>query len=257
MNEIKQYEKPSLIVRDQVNQIQALMQNALINGTHYGTVPGCGSKPTLLQPGAEKIALMFNWAADYEIDRSDLDGGHREYDVKCELVSRATGEHVGCGVGLCSTMESKYRYRRDRSGNRAENPDIADVYNTVLKMAKKRAFVDAVKSTAAASDIFTQDIEDMGPIEVAPQPAVQPADCLQPVRELFKTFCFTAGLTIEEGVRAICEDAGVERMSDITPEMVPDVLEFMEHAEAIENGRIQEQGYAAPDDGYLPEEVDF
>lgn len=236
MNEIKQYEKPSLAVRDQVNQIQALMQNALINGTHYGTVPGCGSKPTLLQPGAEKIALMFNWAADYEIDRSDLEGGHREYDVKCELVSRSTGEHVGCGVGLCSTMESKYRYRRDRSGNRAENPDIADVYNTVLKMAKKRAFVDAVKSTAAASDIFTQDIEDMGEIVVEPvrdEKPVQGRDHIQPIRDLFVKFCADAGLTPEEGVRAVCAYAGVNSMQEIKPEQVADVCDFMSHANAI------------------------
>jgi hypothetical protein len=39
-------------------------------------------------------------------------------------------------------------------------------------MAKKRAFVDAVKSTTAASDIFTQDIEDMVAYEV-PQTAPQ------------------------------------------------------------------------------------
>lgn len=44
---------------------------------------------------------------------------------------------------------------------RAENPDPADQYNTVLKMAKKRALVDAVLTATAASDIFTQDIEDL------------------------------------------------------------------------------------------------
>ncbi len=44
---------------------------------------------------------------------------------------------------------------------RKENPDIADTYNTVLKMAKKRAFVDASLTATAASDIFTQDVEDM------------------------------------------------------------------------------------------------
>jgi hypothetical protein len=43
---------------------------------------------------------------------------------------------------------------------RSENPDIADLYNTVLKMAKKRAFVDATITATAASDFFTQDVED-------------------------------------------------------------------------------------------------
>ena len=41
-----------------------------------------------------------------------------------------------------------------------ENPDIADLYNVVLKMAKKRAHVDAMITACAASDIFAQDIDD-------------------------------------------------------------------------------------------------
>lgn len=44
---------------------------------------------------------------------------------------------------------------------RAPNDDIADQYNTVLKMSNKRALVAAVLNTTAASDIFTQDIEDL------------------------------------------------------------------------------------------------
>lgn len=44
---------------------------------------------------------------------------------------------------------------------KAENPDPADQYNTVLKMAKKRALVDAVLTATAASDIFAQDLEDL------------------------------------------------------------------------------------------------
>ena len=42
------------------------------------------------------------------------------------------------------------------------NPDIADLYNTVLKMADKRALVAAVLNGTAASDVFTQDVEDLG-----------------------------------------------------------------------------------------------
>jgi hypothetical protein len=49
----------------------------------------------------------------------------------------------------------------DQKIGKIENPDIADVYNTVLKMGKKRAYVDGILSATAASDIFTQDIEDM------------------------------------------------------------------------------------------------
>jgi hypothetical protein len=47
-----------------------------------------------------------------------------------------------------------------QSVEKVENENPADHYNTVLKMAKKRAFVDATITATAASDIFTQDIGD-------------------------------------------------------------------------------------------------
>lgn len=43
------------------------------------------------------------------------------------------------------------------------NPEIADTYNTVLKMADKRALIAAVLNGTAASDVFTQDVEDAPP----------------------------------------------------------------------------------------------
>jgi hypothetical protein len=44
---------------------------------------------------------------------------------------------------------------------RVLNEDLADQYNTVLKMSNKRALVAAVLNVTAASDIFTQDLEEM------------------------------------------------------------------------------------------------
>jgi hypothetical protein len=43
---------------------------------------------------------------------------------------------------------------------RVENDDIADLDNTILKMAKKRALVDGAIAVARGSDLFTQDLED-------------------------------------------------------------------------------------------------
>ena len=193
----------AVAIRAQVHLIQEVMRDVMKEGEHYGTVPGCGTKKTLLQPGAEKLAMVFRLAPTYETTKEDLGGGHREVTVRCLLASIGTGQLVGSGVGSCSTMESKYRYRnvadyevtedpippdakekkkeyrakgfgmkkvddlwvwvRYTDSAKAENPDIADTWNTVLKIAKKRALVDAVKSTCAASDIFVQDIEDLPP----------------------------------------------------------------------------------------------
>ena len=248
MPEIQPYEQPSLAVRDQVNQIQALMSNTLHEGQHYGKVPGCGQKPTLLLPGAEKIALMFGWSYDTEMHERDLDGGHREYTVMVSLTDRNTGQLVGTGVGLCSTMESKYRYRKDRrTGGRQENPDIADVYNTVLKMAKKRAFVDAVKSTAAASDIFTQDIEDMGAIEVKPvredptrkpdRPQRDPR--LDPIRERMKPFMSKLGYDGAAATACILDLCGRGSMDQLTDSDIETAVDYMDGVigtEAMEDG---------------------
>jgi hypothetical protein len=44
---------------------------------------------------------------------------------------------------------------------RVENPDIADAKNTVLKMAKKRAKIDAVIGVTRSAGMFTQDMEDL------------------------------------------------------------------------------------------------
>ena len=43
---------------------------------------------------------------------------------------------------------------------RVANEDLADQENTILKMSNKRALVAAVLNVTAASDIFTQDLED-------------------------------------------------------------------------------------------------
>lgn len=179
---------------DQVQQIQQLMKEVMITGEHFGVIPGCGNKPSLLQPGAQKLALMFGFAAKYEIEKTIEVNGHREYEVTCELVSRNTQTIVGQGVGVCTTMEGKFRYRSENTGkpvpsdywdtrdramlggagfsprkikgqwyihHQVDHDNPADYYNTVKKMAKKRAFVDAVLTATAAADIFTQDIEDM------------------------------------------------------------------------------------------------
>lgn len=134
--------------RTQVDHIQRIMKAVMKKGEHYGTIPGCGPKPTLLKPGAEKLGMVFRLIPAYRVEGTDYDGGHREYLVYTTLHHEAGGI-AGAGVGICSTGEKKYRKSAP-----------VDVYNTVLKMAKKRSHVDAILTATAASDIFTQDIED-------------------------------------------------------------------------------------------------
>ena len=45
-----------------------------------------------------------------DINIVELGGDHREVRVMCHILS-ADGTELATGVGSCSTMESKYRYR--------------------------------------------------------------------------------------------------------------------------------------------------
>ena len=96
----------------QVEEFRALVHSELREGPDYGTIPGT-SKPTLLKPGAEKIAKLLGLADTYEITdkTAEWEMGLFQYEVRCSLVSIRTGQIVAQGVGECNSYESKYRYR--------------------------------------------------------------------------------------------------------------------------------------------------
>lgn len=56
------------------------------------------------------------------------------------------------------------------------NPDQHDLGNTLLKMSKKRAFIDAALTGTASSDLFTQDLDeqDHQPEQAKDRPAAAP-----------------------------------------------------------------------------------
>ncbi len=77
------------------------------------------------------------------------------------------GKKGGCGA----KYDDDDRAIASQDTGKIPNPDIADIENTILKMADKRALVAATLIATGCSDIFTQDIEDMA---VAPAPAAPP-----------------------------------------------------------------------------------
>lgn len=97
----------------QMRIIKDVMQNIMIDGEHYGTIPGCGPKKVLHKPGAEKLCVTFRLAPSYEIKKSVLRDDHREYEIICTLTHIQSGAVIAQGVGSCSTLESKYRYRNE------------------------------------------------------------------------------------------------------------------------------------------------
>lgn len=176
---IRPIAKPAEVLAAQ-NDTRELIQQTLQEDRDYGTIPGT-KKPTLYKPGAERVNAAFGCAAQYRIMEKEVDHdrvnrytkrewewhpsirgkkvygpevvaesqGLYRYVLLCQLVHRESGVVIGEGVGSCSTMESKY----------IDRP--RDLENTVLKMAKKRAYVDATLTTFGLSEQFTQDVEDM------------------------------------------------------------------------------------------------
>lgn len=67
----------------------------------------------------------------------------------------------GCGVKWDDDTEQAKEFE-EANLDRVPNPDLPDTYNTVLKMSDKRALLAAILNGTAASDVFTQDMEERG-----------------------------------------------------------------------------------------------
>lgn len=170
-------------IRDRVNLVQSVMQAVMKKDTHFGTIPGT-PKPTLYKPGAEVLCVTFRVAPKYRVEDLSTDLIAR-FRVTCIGVHQTSGIELGEGLGECSSGEEKYKWRRasctEEFDQFAENmrrvkissyqnnvkkviqvrTEAADLSNTILKMACKRAMIAMTLNVTAASDIFTQDIEDL------------------------------------------------------------------------------------------------
>lgn len=132
-----------------ISAFQKVVQETLHQNHDYGVIPGT-PKPTLLKPGAEKILMMMGLRSEFEIADStrDWQEGFFQYQIRCKLIKNDM--LITEGLGACNSKEKKYL-----------KLSPYDMDNTVLKMAKKRALVDAALMVGSLSDIFTQDLEDI------------------------------------------------------------------------------------------------
>ena len=189
-----------------ISQFQKVIQQTLHANHDYGIVPG-SSKPTLLKPGAEKILMMMGLRSEFEIVDStrDFENGFFQYQVRCKLYK---GDIlITEGLGACNTRERKYK-----------NQDPYTLDNTVLKMAKKRALVDAVLLVASLSDIFTQDLEDDlegVPIEQSMAQAKQYTDQSGTISTAQAKRMFALAGGNEQLVREVMNKYGYEHSRDI------------------------------------------
>lgn len=209
-------------LHEQLEFVRAVMRQEMRDGQDYGKIPGCGDKPGLFQPGAQKLLMTFQLTPHVkkevlrELPHPSV-AGHREYEFTISVQSRTGREWDG--VGTCSTFEPKYRWHRSqrkcpacgketilKSKNapfgwfcwskkggcgmnfpatdpaitsqeegRAENENPAEYWNTVRKMAFKRAIVHAAINATNTSELWSQDLEDLPQARVErPEPPWTP-----------------------------------------------------------------------------------
>lgn len=168
-----------------VATVQEVMKAVMKPEVHYGRIPGAGDKPTLLKAGAEVLCMVFRIADEYRVEDLSTPDMVR-YRVTCIGRHQITGAVLGEGMGEASSGEEKYKWRkavckeewdetpanlrrvkhaRGKGGSFYKVDQVrtepADIANTVLKMANKRAKMAMVLNVTAASDCFSQDLEDM------------------------------------------------------------------------------------------------
>lgn len=97
-----------------LDEFQGFIKDYLKEGLDYGVIPGT-EKPTLLQPGAEKLCEIFGFYPDYEmmqrVEKWELEPPLFDYEIKCTLKSKRDHSIVAAGIGSCNSYEAKYKWR--------------------------------------------------------------------------------------------------------------------------------------------------
>ena len=97
--------------------VQAMKQ-LMVDGVDYGKIPGCGDKPALLQPGADKLCNLFGLTLKYDFLEKEEDwsgerhGGEPFFYYQIRSAVYRGDFLIAEGVGACHSWESKYRWRR-------------------------------------------------------------------------------------------------------------------------------------------------
>jgi sugar/nucleoside kinase (ribokinase family) len=278
-----------------VTTVQQVMREVMKPDVHYGKIPGT-EKPTLYKPGAELLCMTFRIATTYAPEDLSTDLVVR-YRVTCTGTHQTTGVILGTGMGEASSGEQKYKWvkaypeewnatpenlRRKKSGWDKQKKqtyevmqvrtDPADLANTILKMANKRALMAMVLGVTAASDCFAQDLEDMEerlrdhlarnaeePAAAAEQqsagPEPWPDEALN-ARQVKAPEWLAAGKTADEvieflGQKGVLSDAQKERIrgwmkpkvevQDVTPKGDAPAVTYAQVATALNAAKTQEE----------------
>lgn len=159
-------------------KLQEYRRAVLVDGPDYGVIPGT-EKPTLLKPGAEKLLLAAGLGFTIlKVDDEDS-RTHQGVTYRCtirrgeQIVAECDG-YAGYDESRFYTSLADAEAKEKAASARYEKPvrkwkivEYRAPWNSVMKMAQKRALVGATLNALAASGIFTQDLEDEQPTTTA------------------------------------------------------------------------------------------
>lgn len=164
--------------------LQDMVAHILIKGVDYGRIPGT-PQDSLWDPGASQIIGSFNcYCGQRRILKLEDTDEKIVVCVEVPVISRQTQQEVGSGIGAASTQETKYKYRwvddprkwgfdeatikklktKPGRGDKGEygtvyripNPEHSELVNTIIKMASKRAEVDAAEGLPGVGSVLRQ-----------------------------------------------------------------------------------------------------
>jgi hypothetical protein len=150
--------------------VAEVIEKVMVENVHYGVIPGTRAL-SLLKEGAEVLLSTFHIAVEPTVTDQSTQTEVR-FVVECRGIHMGSGQYVGSGIGVCSSNEEKYRWRKARSADEFEAAELThrrlryfenysqpqvrqspwDVFHTIMSMAKKRAMVDLAKTALAASE---------------------------------------------------------------------------------------------------------
>jgi hypothetical protein len=121
-------------------------------------VPSHLDRARLLRRGGQRTLCEF----DFAIERAETTGTYgkpaehwqRFRDAIRSGTARSAEKLTRGGKAVAWELDV------DMASYRIPNPDVADIVNTIQKMAQKRALVAATLIATSASEFFTQDVED-------------------------------------------------------------------------------------------------
>lgn len=159
--------------------LQTMVKETLVRDIDYGRIPGT-LQDSLYDPGASAIVGSFScYFGERRIIKLEDSAEKIVVCIEVPIISRTTQQTVGSGIGAASTLETKYKYRwvsnpkewgydegaiktfKTKPGKdaasleyRIPNPEHSELLNTIVKMASKRAEVDAAAGLPGVASVL-------------------------------------------------------------------------------------------------------